>query len=406
LSKRRSAEELPLFLLQKFIPLSLFDPVKNQYLTWLEIDSGAFVSNMRTIKKLANGRQIAAAVKANGYGHGLPEMIQLLKEEKIGYIAVHSLEEATLARKHGWEGNILVLGYIQIQDLDSVLELRLEATVYNIETVEALGKAALNFRKKVDIHLKIETGTNRQGVEADKIESFISTIKQYDFLNLKGVSTHFANIEDTTDHTYATYQLEEFNRIVSMIYKLGIKPEFRHTACSAALLLFDETKFELVRPGIAMYGLWPSKETYLSYRLAGGLNSILNPILTWKTRIIQIKDVPPDAFIGYGCTYRTTSRTRLAVLPVGYYDGYDRSLSNLAYVLIKGKRAPVRGRICMNLMMVDVTDIEGVTLEEPVVLLGAGGDERIAADQMAAWANTVNYEIISRINQEIPRIIV
>jgi alanine racemase len=254
--------------------------------------------------------------------------------------------------------------------------------------------------------LKVETGTNRQGVESAKISKIVSQIKRFKNLHLKGVSTHFANIEDTTDHSYANSQLEKFNRIVEQIKKAGLKPEYRHTACSAALLLFEDTKFELVRPGIALYGLWPSKETYLSYRLAGGSNNILKPVLSWKTRIIQVKDVPPDAFVGYGCTFRTSSKTKLAVLPVGYYDGYDRSLSNLAYVLIKGKRAPIRGRICMNLMMVDVTDIPGVKLEDEVTLLGRDGKENLTADQMAAWAQTVNYEIVSRISSQIPRKIV
>lgn len=380
--------------------------MENRYLTWLEIDSKAFSKNMQTVRKLAGNRLIAAAVKANGYGHGLPEMIQLIKDKNIDYIAVHSLEEAILARKQGWQKKILVVGYIQVQDLASVIELNLEPTVYNIETITALGHLAQESGRKIEFHLKIETGTNRQGVESKKIENFVSAIKQHSLLILKGVSTHFANIEDTTDHSYANYQLEEFNNIVSKIRSLGLQPEYRHTACSAALLLFEETKFELVRPGIAIYGLWPSKETYLSYRLSGGSNSILNPILTWKTRVIQIKEVPSDAFVGYGCTYRTMSKTRLAVLPIGYYDGYDRSLSNLSYVLIKGRRAPIRGRICMNLTMVDITDIEGIELEEPVVLLGADGAERISADQMAGWAQTVNYEVISRINGNIPRIII
>jgi alanine racemase len=380
--------------------------MNNQYLTWLEIDSKAFSQNLKTIRKLAGNRLIAAAVKANGYGHGLKEMVRLLNKEKIAYIAVHSLDEASQSRAYGWGGKILVVGYIQLENLESVLELNLEPTVYNFETIKRLGELAEKYNHKINFHLKIETGTNRQGVESEKIPKFVGEIKKYRFLNLKGVSTHFANIEDTTDHSYANYQLEEFNRIFSQIKKHGLKPELRHTACSAALLLFEDTKFEFVRPGIAIYGLWPSKETYLSYRMAGGRNSILRPILSWKTRVIQIKNVPHNAFIGYGCTYRTTSKTKLAVLPVGYCDGYDRSLSNLSYVLIKGKRAPLRGRICMNLMMVDITDIPGVKLEEPVVLMGIDGKEKISADQMASWAQTVNYEILSRINGGIPRIII
>jgi|WetSurMetagenome_2_1015567.scaffolds.fasta_scaffold147980_2 alanine racemase len=380
--------------------------MQKEHLTWLEIDSKAFAANMKTIRALAGKRLIAAAVKANGYGHGLQQMISLLSKEKVEYIAVHSLDEAALARESGWGKNILVVGYIPLSHLESVFDLNLEPTVYNRETIIALGKLAGKYKHQANVHLKVETGTNRQGVELGKIENIISTLKKYSNLNLRGVSTHFANIEDTTDHSYANSQLSQFNHIVSLIKKLGIRPEYRHTACSAALLLFEDTKFEMVRPGIAIYGLWPSKETYLSYRLAGGSNNILNPMLSWKTRVIQVKDIPTDSFIGYGCTYRTTARTKLAVLPVGYSDGYDRSISNLGYVLIKGKRAPLRGRICMNLMMADVTDIKEVKLEEPVVLLGQDGSEKITADQMAGWAGTVNYEIISRIDKSIPRLIV
>jgi alanine racemase len=380
--------------------------MQKRLLNWLEIDSKAFTRNMLTIRKLAGNRLIAAAVKSNAYGHGLPEMLTLLKKEKIPYIAVHTLEEAAAARKCGWDRDVLVVGYIALNDLVDVLALDLEPTVYNLETISGLGQLGGKYERKVNIHLKVETGTNRQGVELGRIDKFVASIKKYPSLHLKGVSTHFANIEDTTDHSYANFQLREFNKIVTKIKGLGLKPDYRHTACSAALLLFEDTKFELVRPGIALYGLWPSKETYLSYRLAGGSNSILTPMMEWKTRVIQIKEVPPDAFIGYGCTFRTTARTRLAVLPIGYYDGYSRSLSNLAHVLIKGKRAPVRGRICMNLVMVDVTDIKGVKLEDPVILMGQDGSERITADQIAAWAGTVNYEIVSRISNHIPRVII
>ena len=188
--------------------------------------------------------------------------------------------------------------------------------------------------------------------------------------------------------------------------ELRIKPTIRHTACSAALILFDKTRFELVRPGIALYGHWPSKETYLSYRLAGGANDIFQPVLSWKTRITQIKDVPPDSFVGYGCTFRTTARTRLAVLPIGYSDGYDRSLSNLAYVLIRGRRAPVRGRICMNLTMVDITDIPGVRLEDPVTLIGEQKREQIGAEQLASWSGSISYEILARLSSHLPRFVV
>ncbi len=380
--------------------------MKSPYLTWIEIDSLAFRHNLAGLRKLAGTRMIAVAVKANAYGHGLREIVGLLRDENVDYVAVHSTEEAASARKYGWTKPILCVGYIPRSELESVLENNIEPTVYNIDTITRLGKLAQKRNTTIPVHLKIETGTNRQGVEISRIGKFLDTLRGFPKLALKGVSTHFANIEDTTDHSYANQQLAAFNTAVKNIRAAGFRPQLRHTACSAALLLFEKTKFEMVRPGIALYGLWPSKETYLSYRLQGGTNSILNPVLGWKTRIAQIKDVAPDAYVGYGCTYRTTAKTRLAVLPVGYSDGYDRALSNLAHVLIRGKRAPVRGRVCMNLIMADITDIKGVKLEDTVTLLGSDGNERISADQLASWAGTVNYEILSRLKGSIPRLLV
>ncbi|HPC11784.1 MAG TPA: alanine racemase, partial [candidate division Zixibacteria bacterium] len=193
---------------------------------------------------------------------------------------------------------------------------------------------------------------------------------------------------------------------LARLRRLGISPRLRHTASSAATILFEKTRYDLVRPGISVYGHWPSKETYLSYRLQGGGNRLFEPVLTWKTRITQLKKVAADSFVGYGCTYRTTAPTRLAVLPIGYYDGYDRSLSNRAYVLVHGRRAPVRGRICMNLMMVDVTDISGVQLHDEVVLIGRAGEERVSAEQIGDWAGTINYEVLARLSLSTPRLIV
>ena len=235
---------------------------------------------------------------------------------------------------------------------------------------------------------------------------FLKLIKASSNIELIGAATHYANIEDTTNHSYAEYQLETYKRMIATIEKAGFKLKIKHTASSAASLLFSKTHYDMIRFGISLYGLWPSKETYLSYRLAGGKNNLLKPALTWKTRVTQIKKVPRGSFIGYGCTYRTTADSKIAILPIGYFDGYDRNISNLGYVLIKGQRAPVRGRVCMDIIMVDVTNIAGVKLEDEVVLLGRQGDEVITAEQMAGWAQTINYEIISRINPLLPRIVV
>lgn len=382
--------------------------MKPPYLQWIELSGAALRHNVRSLIKLAGKRMLAPSVKSNAYGHGLKEIVLLLSPiERIEYLSVHSLEEAALCREYGWRRRILVLGPIALDQIESVFDYDLEPVLCTRESVERLGKLSARSGRPVRTHIKLETGTQRQGITEKDIPAFAKLYKRYPKLGKPyGASTHFANIEDTTSHEYAEYQLANFNRMVAQMKRLGIGPKIRHTASSAAHLLFDKTRFEMVRPGLSLYGHWPSKETYLSYRLAGGKNGILRPVLSWRTRVTQIRQVPPDMFVGYGCTYRTTSRTKLAILPSGYADGYARALSNQAYVLIKGKRAPVRGRVCMNLTMVDVTDIPSVRLESPVTLLGREGAERLSAEQLANWAGTINYELLAGLSGSLPRLIV
>ncbi len=222
---------------------------------------------------------------------------------------------------------------------------------------------------------------------------------------IEGLATHFANIEDTIDHSYAERQLERFRRAASQLDAAGIDVPIKHCANSAAAILFPETHFQMIRPGIATYGMWPSKETQTAFLKERGNSFALRPALTWKARIAQIKTVPAGEHIGYGCTFRTGHATRLAIVPIGYYDGYDRGIAG-GHVLIHGRQAPVRGRICMNIIMVEVTDIPAARIEDEVVLLGCQGDESISAEQFAAWAGTINYEVTTRINERIPRMVV
>jgi alanine racemase len=317
---------------------------------------------------------------------------------------VHSFEEGAYLKDLDFTPEILIVGYVPEEQLKKALDRGFHMVVYNLETLKAL--AAIAGDNKARVHLKLETGTNRQGISEKDLPVFLEIVKTSDRIELSGVSTHYANIEDTTDHTYAASQLDRYRKMLKHIEQQGFDIPLKHTASSAASLLFSETHFNLIRFGISLYGLWPSKETYLSYRLAGGENHLLKPALTWKAKISQVKHVPAGAFIGYGCTYRTTADSKIAILPIGYFDGYDRKLSNLGYVLIHGQRAPVRGRVCMDIFMVDVTSIMDVKVGDEAVLLGRQGDETISAEQFASWAQTINYEIIARINPLLPRIIV
>jgi alanine racemase len=223
---------------------------------------------------------------------------------------------------------------------------------------------------------------------------------------LEGLSTHYANIEDVTEHHFAEYQLRNFREVCSLLESNGVSVPVRHTACTAAAILFPNTLFNMARVGIGLYGLWPSKETKISALQAHVPLNELKPVLAWKTRIAQIKLVKSGETIGYGCTDVATQDTRLAVLPIGYYDGYDRKLSSIGYVLIRGRRAPLRGRVCMNMIMVDVTNISKAELEDEVVLLGRQGGDSVSAEVLAGKIGTINYEVIARINPLLPRIVV
>lgn len=373
--------------------------------TWIELDEAAVMHNIGLFRRHIGDKLLMVAVKGNAYGHGLREIVPMFVRAGIDWFGVHSLDEAIGVRDAGAENNVLILGYVPFERLADAVQRDFHMVIASWETADALARVAASQQKVVPVHIKIETGTNRQGVDGRELQILARFVEDSPYLRLEGLTTHFANIEDTTDHNYAMRQLERFEQQSDSLAKHGIKAEMRHTASSAATMLFRSTHFDMVRLGISAYGLWPSRETYVSLLQEGHSVFPLRPILSWKTLVSQLKEVKAGAYIGYGCSYRTTRDIRLAVLPIGYYDGYDRGLSNIGYVLIRGKRAPVRGRICMNLMMVDVTDIPEVQQEDEVILIGYQGDEHISADLLASMIGTINYEFVTRLPHHIPRLI-
>ena len=380
--------------------------MKTKPMQWIEINSTALIHNIHQFRRLiGKDRKLLATVKANAYGHGLPEVAAIALRAGADWLGVHSIEEGVFLRKEKVDCPILVLGYVSLDDLGRAVKHDLRLTVYNPETIERLIELSPHLGEKIRLHLKVETGTHRQGILEEDILSLVAKIQEHPDMILEGMSSHFANIEDTTDHSYARRQLDKFSSISQKLEQQGIAVPIKHIACTAATILFPETYFNMIRIGIGMYGLWPSKETYLSCILQNREPIRLRPVLAWKTRIAQIKDIPKGSYVGYGCTFRTTRKTRLAVLPLGYFDGYSRNFSNVAFVLIKGQRAPVRGRVAMDFIMTDVTDIPDAKIEDEVVLMGEDGGERITADDLAALAGTINYEIVARLNPLIPRIV-
>lgn len=370
------------------------------------IDTASLSHNISVLKKgLAPGAEIAAVVKSNAYGHGVRIAWRAFVEGGATWLCVDSLHEAQELRDDGYTGNLFVMGHIPPAHAKTAVSLDVRCMVYDRRQIDALGEAANAASRPLRLVMKLETGTQRQGLTIEAALNLAHYIARFPYLVLEGTATHFANIEDTTDHSFAYEQLRIFNEYNDILTANGFRPTLRTIANSAAGILWPHTHCELVRAGITCYGMWPSTECYVSARLLGK-DVDLRPALIWKTLIAQIKTVPAGSLIGYGCTYETTHESRIAVLPVGYYDGYDRAMSNLAYVLIRGKRAPVRGRICMNMCMVDVTDIPDAEPGDDVVLLGRQGGECLSAEQLATWAGTINYELTTQIQTNIPRIAV
>jgi alanine racemase len=345
-------------------------------------------------------------VKANAYGHGLTLAARAFLEGGADWLCVDSVEEVEALRGAGIREPLHVMGHVPPARVADVVAMDASMVVYDDATVEAAAAEHVRSGRVARLHVKVETGNQRQGLMPADALALADRIRGTAGVELQGVCTHFANVEDTTDHSFARHQLREFDEVVRSMRARGIEVPMRHVSNSAAVILWPEAHMELARLGIAAYGMWPSNETKVAAMLAGRADVQLRPSLTWKARVAQVRWVEAGTCIGYGLTYRTTHPTRLAVVPVGYFDGYDRHLSNTAHVLAGGVRAPVRGRVCMNMMMVDVTDSPGTGPGDEVVLLGRQGEEEITAELMASWTGTINYEVTTRIREGLARLAV
>ena len=378
--------------------------MNHKYKTWVEVSKKALLHNIRVFRKnIGVGVEIAAVVKANAYGHGLNEIVPLLKN-RVEMLAVDNIDEAVAIRKIDANFPVLVLGYTTLSNISLPIENNISFVVYNIETLKEIKHLKLN--NKAKIHLKIETGLNRQGIAAKDLKKYLQFIKNHqDRIVLEGVYTHFANVEDTLDPSFARKQLSEFKKVLGLIKKAGFNPPMIHTAASAGTLLYPETHFSMVRIGFVIYGWWMSLETRVSL-MSQKRNLDLRPVMTWKSIVAQVKSLKIGESVGYGRTWFAARKTKLAVIQVGYSDGYDRKLSNIGRVIINGKYANVVGRVAMNMIMADVTDIKNVRLEDEVALLGNMDGLKVSADEIAKKLGTINYEVVSRVNPLLPRIVV
>ncbi len=367
------------------------------------VDLDAIAHNLREIRKIIpSSTEIMAVVKANGYGHGAREVAKVALSEGASYLAVARLDEAVNLREKGIYEDILIFGYIPVSDLEIVKKYDFTVSIFDREQAEKYRKRCRELGYRLRVHIKVDTGMGRVGfVLSDKKlkNQSICDIKELlkvDEFFIEGIYTHFARA-DEQDLSYSKIQLGLFKELMNEIKEFGRDDIKYHAANSAAVMQFPESHLDIVRPGIMLYGLYPSK--YL--KETSGVK--LKPAMTLISRITQIKEVCPGFKVSYGSTYTTNKTSRLGTVPVGYADGYPRILSNKGFVLINGKPAKIAGRVCMDQFVVDITDIDA-SVGDKVIIFGTYNSSQLSADQVAEWAKTINYEIVSQITSRVKRV--
>ena len=365
---------------------------------WVEVDKSDFHFNLKKIKAyLAKDAKIMPVIKANAYGHGGIALAREAQNAGVHCVGVSSLEEGIQFRQAGIKIDILVLGSIfPLSNLDVAVAHSLIPAISTMSGVMALEDLAIKLDKKLSFHLEVDTGMGRTGVLEEAAITLMQKIAMTPEISMTGMYTHFAVAD--TDPVFTQKQLDGFLKVVKHARNSYNLKFLAHAANSAALFRNKKTHLDMVRPGISLYGLSPFRNTERFVTL--------KPVLSWKTKIIFMKRVPAGYCVSYGRTYVTNKASVIATIPVGYADGYNRLLSNKGHVLVRGKRCPIAGRVTMDMTMIDVTGVKGVSLGDEVILIGAQGKEQIKAEELAKIQDTINYEVTCAISPRVPRIVV
>lgn len=371
---------------------------KQAHRTWVEVDYSAITKNVRTLKALlADSISLMAVVKSNAYGHGMTGSAKAVLAGGAQWLAVDEITEALALRKDGIKAPILVLGYTLPELYKIASDKKISLTISSLESLQELSK--MKFAKPIKIHIKFDTGLHRQGIMKPHIQQTIRIISAEKFpAVVEGVYTHFAVMEDPMRQEYSNMQRDAFKDIIAKLNAKGFTP-LTHASASSGILFSKDFHFTMARAGIASYGLWPSREIRLWAK-----DTTLVPALTWKAIVSEVKIIEKGSKVGYDLTHEVSRPSRIAIIPVGYWHGLPRALSNTGHVLIGGKRAPIIGRISMDMTIVDVTDVPSVRIGSEAVLIGVQGKEALTAQEMAEKAGTINYEVVTRINPLLPRI--
>jgi alanine racemase len=362
---------------------------------WAEIDLGAISHNVRQVREvMAGNAKICAVLKANAYGHGAVTVARTVLQAGVDQLAVAILNEALELRRAGFRVPILILGYTPTYQATTVVEQDITQTIFSMDSAQALSGAAVAACKIVNVHIKIETGMGRIGLRPEDAGAFAAAVAALPGIRIEGVFSHFATA-DSRDKSFTIEQYKLFTEALKCIEAMGITIPIRHIANSAATLNFPAVHLDMVRTGIVLYGLWPSDEMVKTIEL--------KPAMKFKAQVAFVKNMPVDYSISYGRTYFTRRLSRIATLPVGYADGWSRLLTNKASVSIRGQRAPLIGRVCMDQCMIDVTHIPEVEIGDEALLFG-GAD--LPVEEIAKHLGTINYEIVCMVGQRVPWIYV
>lgn len=373
----------------------------------IELSTDALKANLEFIRNLIGQDCIlSSVVKGNAYGHGIEPFTRMLINEGVNHFSVFSAGEAKRVYSvTGHDARIMIMGHLYDEELEWAIENNIEFFVFDSVRLEKALKIAQSINKQAIIHLELETGMNRTGFDHDALLAILPILKTYtENYILRGMCTHYAGAESISNYHRVNEQIKKFEELKSWLNEQGIESEICHTACSAASIRYPETQMDLVRVGILQYGFWPSKETFIDYLgKTKQPNSPLKGVLNWKSRVMNLKSVTTGEFVGYGISYIAEDNLKIAAIPVGYAYGYDRGLSNLGRVLVNGHRVGVIGIVNMNMMLVDVTPVEDIKIGDEVVIIGQQGDLDISVASFSELSNQLNYEMLTRLPQDIPR---
>lgn len=382
------------------------------YPSHIELNKTAFQQNLSFIQKFIGEDVIfSSVIKGNAYGHGISQFVPMAEKCGVRHFSVFSSDEALDAfkAKNYDESHIMIMGMIEEGILDWVIQNEISFFVFELQRFKTAIEEAKNLNKPARIHLHLETGMNRLGLDRESLITAVSMIEENpELVEIEGICTHYAGAESVGNHVRVINQIEKFKEQCSWLSDKGIEAKYYHSACSAAALNYPETTMDLVRIGIAQFGFWPNRETYMNFvknhpNIPEEHQDPLERVLSWKSMVMSTKSVKAGEFVGYGNAYLTSRDEQIATVPIGYAQGFGRNLTNVGFVLINGERAPVAGLVNMNMLTVDVTDIKDVKIGDEVVIIGYQGDKEITVASFSEMANNLNYEVLVRLPAGLPR---